>query len=87
MFVVYVTCKDKASEHTVSLAQQVKSSLWPIVFYALTILFLWLDSFDGLNVIDYPWDTVLVAAILLGIYYWGACGCLPQANLSGDKEE
>lgn len=32
MFVVYVMCKGKVSEHTVSLAQQVKSSLWLIVF-------------------------------------------------------
>ena len=32
MFVVYVMCKGKVSEHTVSPAQQVKSSLWLIVF-------------------------------------------------------
>ncbi|AEJ96341.1 amino acid permease [Klebsiella pneumoniae] len=23
----------------------------------------------------------------LGIYYWGARSCLPQANFSGDEEE
>lgn len=39
MFVVYVMCKGKVPEHTVSLAQQVKSSLWLIAFYALIILF------------------------------------------------
>ena len=32
MFVVYVMCKGKVPEHTVSLAQQVKSSLWLIAF-------------------------------------------------------
>ncbi|EQC1570310.1 APC family permease [Klebsiella aerogenes] len=87
MFVVYVMCKGKVPEHTVSLAQQVKSSLWLIVFYALIILFSWLGSFGGLNVIGHPWDTVLVAAMSLGIYYWGARSCLPQANFSGDEEE
>ncbi len=87
MFVVYVMCKGKVPEHTVSLAQQVKSSLWLIAFYALIILFSWLGSFGGLNVIGHPWDTVLVAAMSLGIYYWGARSCLPQANFSGDEEE
>ena len=87
MFVVYVMCKGKVPEHTVSLAQQVKSSLWLIVFYALIILFSWLGSFAGLNVIGHPWDTAMVAAMSLGIYYWGARSCLPQANFSGDEEE
>jgi predicted Abi (CAAX) family protease len=31
----------------VSLAQQVKSSLWLIAFYALIMLFSWLGSFGG----------------------------------------
>jgi hypothetical protein len=37
-------------------------------------------------VIGHPRDTVLVAAMSLGIYYWGARSCLP-ANFSGDEEE
>ncbi|HBX2593932.1 TPA: amino acid permease [Klebsiella pneumoniae] len=28
-----------------------------------------------------------MAAMSLGIYYWGARSCLPQANFSGDEEE
>ncbi|HBY0202989.1 TPA: amino acid permease [Klebsiella pneumoniae] len=27
-----------------------------------------------------------MAAMSLGIYYWGARSCLPQANFSGDEE-
>ncbi|HBX3304685.1 TPA: amino acid permease [Klebsiella pneumoniae] len=28
-----------------------------------------------------------MAAMSLGIYYWGARSCLPQANFNGDEEE
>jgi amino acid transporter len=87
MFVVYVLCKSKVPVHTVSLAQQVKSSLWLIAFYALIMLFSWLGSFGGTGVIGHPWDTVLVAVMSLGIYYWGERTCLPQANFTGDEEE
>jgi len=31
--------------------------------------------------------TSRMAAMSLGIYYWGARSCLPQANFSGDEEE
>ncbi len=31
--------------------------------------------------------TFRMAAMSLGIYYWGARSCLPQANFSGDEEE
>ena len=31
--------------------------------------------------------TSWMAAMSLGIYYWGARSCLPQANFSGDEEE
>jgi amino acid transporter len=87
MFVVYVLCKSKVPVHTVSLAQQVKSSLWLIAFYALIMLFSWLGSFGGSGVIAHPWDTVIVAVMSLGIYYWGERTCLPQANFTGDEEE
>ncbi|EEH94861.1 amino acid permease [Citrobacter portucalensis] len=87
MFVVYVLCKSKVPVHTVSLAQQVKSSLWLIAFYALIMLFSWLGSFGGTGVIGHPWDTVVVAVMSLGIYYWGERTCLPRANFTGDEEE
>lgn len=46
-----------------------KPSLWLTVFYVLIILFSWLDSFGRPNAIGHPWDTVLVTAMSLGIYY------------------
>ena len=87
MFVIYILCKSKVPVQAVSLAQQIKSSLWLIVFYALVMLFSWLGSFGGLGAIAHPWDTIIVAIMALGIYYWGAHSCLPVANFSGDEEE
>jgi hypothetical protein len=55
-------------------------------FYALIILFSWLGSFGGLNVIGHPWDTVLVAAMSLGIYYWGARSCCRRLILAETKK-
>lgn len=48
---------------------------------------LWLGSFGGTGVIGHPWDTVVVAVMSLGIYYWGERTCLPRANFTGDEEE
>ncbi|MDA5363610.1 APC family permease [Escherichia coli] len=87
MFVVYVSCKSKVPVQHVSLAQQIKSSLWLIAFYALIMLFSWLGSFGGSGIIGHPWDTIVVALMSLGIYYWGAYTCLPRANFNGDEEE
>jgi hypothetical protein len=61
-------------------------SLWLIVFYALIMLFSWLGSFGGTNEIAHPWDTVLVAVMSLGIYYWGARSCLPRLILAETKK-
>lgn len=55
-------------------------------FYALIILFSGWAASAGL-MLSVTLDTVLVAAMSLGIYYWGARSCLPQANFSGDEEE
>lgn len=86
MFVVYVMCKGKVPEHTVSLAQQVKSSLWLIVFYALIILFSWLGSFGGLNVIGHPWDTVLVAAMSWGFTTGARAAACRRLTLAETKK-
>ncbi|CRG48575.1 APC family permease [Yersinia wautersii] len=87
MFFIYIPFKNKVPTHAVSLKQQIWSSLWLIGFYALIIVVSYLGSFGGINTIRYPWDTITVAVIALGIYYWGAYTCLPKANFVGDEEE
>ena len=38
----------------------------------MTIVLSWLGSFGGMGVLTHPFDTLVVAACALGIYYWGA---------------
>ncbi|MNW03410.1 Aspartate-proton symporter [compost metagenome] len=54
----------------------------------MTILLSWLGSFGGLGVIGHPFDTVVVAACALGIYYWGAATGVPAhlVRLEGEDE-
>ncbi|MEO8778120.1 MAG: aspartate:proton symporter, partial [Rhodanobacter sp.] len=61
----------------VKLRQEVYSSLWLMVYYALLIALSWLGTFGGRGIIGHPWDTVAVAMVGLAIYYWGACTGLP----------
>ena len=56
----------------VSFAQQLKSRWWLISYYVVMIVFSYLGSFDGINLIKSPWDQLLVAAVSVGIYTTGA---------------
>ena len=89
MFLVYLLCRRAVPTHRLSLAQQVKSSLWLIAFYLLIIATSYLGTFGGIGAIGHPWDTGLVALIALGIYGWGARTGIPSArlDLGGDDDE
>jgi hypothetical protein len=65
----------------VELAHDVHASLWLIGFYALVMAVSWLGTFGGKGVIGSPWDSVLVAAIALLAYAWGARTGLPASRL------
>lgn len=77
MFVIYLLCGRLVPTAHLNLGQQVRSSAWLIGFYALTILLSKLGSFGGIGVLSHPFDTVIVAACALGIYYWGAATGVP----------
>jgi hypothetical protein len=70
-----------------SLGEQVRSSAWLIAFYALIILVSYLGSFGGIGVLGHPADTLVVAAIALLTYYWGAATGVPAAKLRLDNDE
>jgi len=72
MFVVYLLCSRFVPTNHLSLGQQVRSSLWLIGFYAVTMVLSKLGTFGGLGVLAHPFDTLVVAACATGIYYWGA---------------
>ncbi|MDH4654719.1 APC family permease [Pseudomonas sp. BN606] len=88
MFVVYLLCGRFVPTQHIDLRQQVRSSAWLIGFYAITIVLSGLGSFGGLGVLGHPFDTLVVAACAMGIYYWGAVTGLPAhlVRLTGDDE-
>lgn len=87
MFVIYLLCGRFVPTQHLSLAQQVRSSAWLIGFYAVTILLSWLGSFGGIGAITHPFDTLVVAACALGIYYWGAATGVPAHQVRLDAED
>jgi amino acid transporter len=87
MFVIYLLCGRFVPTQHLNLGQQVRSSLWLIGFYATTIVLSKLGSFGGIGVISHPFDTFVVAACALGIYYWGAATGVPAHLVRLDDDE
>ena len=87
MFLVYLLCARWVPTVHLNLKQQVRSSAWLIGFYAVTILLSKLGSFGGIGVISHPFDTLVVAACALGIYYWGAATGVPAHLVRLEQEE
>ncbi len=70
-----------------SLGRQVRSSAWLIGFYGVTIILSKLGSFGGLGILSHPFDTVVVAACALGIYYWGVATGVPAHLVRLETED
>ena len=87
MFVVYLLCRRLVPTQHLSIAQQVRSSAWLIGFYAVTMVLSKLGSFGGLGILSHPFDTVVVAACALGIYYWGAATGVPAHLVELEHED
>ncbi|MEL6079126.1 aspartate:proton symporter, partial [Stenotrophomonas maltophilia] len=54
MFVIYLLCKRLVPTDHLSLGEQVRSSLWLIAFYGLTIVISYLGSFGGIGALTHP---------------------------------
>lgn len=89
LFAVYILFGKYVPTETVSLAQQIKSSWWLIGFYALTILVSYLGTYGGgTGILTSPWDTIVMAVMSLGVYYWGVNTGLPKAIIpESDPDE
>ncbi|AYG08502.1 APC family permease [Pseudomonas fluorescens] len=87
MFVVYLLCRRLVPTQHLSIAQQVRSSAWLIGFYAVTMVLSKLGSFGGLGVLSHPFDTLVVAACAMGIYYWGAATGVPAHLVELEHED
>ena len=87
LFVVYLLAKNWVPTEQVSFAQQVKSSWWLVFYYGAMIILSYLGSFDGINLLKSPWDQILVAAVSVGIYYWGGRARLGRPLIDEDEVE
>jgi hypothetical protein len=87
MFVIYLAAGRFVPTRDLSLAEQVRSSMWLIAFYALMIVLSWQGSFGGTGALAHPYDTVAVALASLGIYYWGANTGVPAHKLQLDGDD
>ena len=82
LFVTYVLASGKVPTEHVSLQQQVKSSLWLVAYYILTMIISYLGSFGGKGILTSPWDVVAMGIVALVCYYWAMKTCLPKANIT-----
>ena len=87
MFVIYLACGRFVPTGHLSLGQQVKSSLWLIVFYALMIVASYFGGFGGNGALAHPYDTVVMSLFSLVIYYWGARTGVPSTLLRLDADD
>lgn len=82
MFVAYLVFGRQARTDNISLAGQVRSSLWLVFFYLAIMLLSGLGSFGGSGLLASPWDQVGVAIVALITYYWAVYSArLPRALL------
>ncbi|WP_175819414.1 APC family permease [Burkholderia sp. BCC0419] len=87
MFAIYLACRRWVPTAHLSLAEQVRSSAWLIAFYAAMIVLSYLGGFGGTGRLAHPYDTVVVAAVALVIYYWGAHTGVRADKLQLDDDE
>ncbi|MFT4198233.1 MAG: APC family permease [Pseudoxanthomonas sp.] len=86
-FALYVLLRLPSAAARPKLLRQVRSSAWLIGFYLLVLLVSWLGSFGGRGAIAHPWDTLGVAVIALGVYYWGAATGLRSDELALEDDD
>ncbi|HJP96925.1 MAG TPA: APC family permease [Rhodanobacteraceae bacterium] len=87
LYAIYLVYAATIPGRREALAQDVHSSLWLIALYAGLMVASWLGTFGGRGVVGHPWDSVMVAAIALATYYWGACTGLPTRKLALGMDE
>ncbi len=87
MFVIYLACRRWVPTAHLSLAEQVRSSAWLIAFYAAMIVLSYFGGFGGTGQLAHPYDTVVVAAVALVIFYWGANTGIRSDKLQLEDDE
>ena len=66
---------------------QIKGAAWLIVYlvFISVMSFLGSKDFGGRDVIEYPWDMVVIAVISYGFFRWGIASHLPKIDPSAQS--
>ncbi|MBM7646129.1 amino acid transporter [Scopulibacillus daqui] len=76
MFIGYLFSKKIIQASKIAFAQQIKSSIWLIVYCLAMIAISYLGTFGGRGILPAPWDQIAVIIISLAAYYWGVASAL-----------
>ncbi|MFC7394905.1 APC family permease [Scopulibacillus cellulosilyticus] len=85
--ILYFAFIDNNKRFKKNLKEDLLSSIWMFVYYIMIFVFSFLGTFGGKGIIPAPWDTIIVAACALGIYYWGVHSGLKKPRITSDKED
>ncbi|HET7593303.1 MAG TPA: APC family permease [Rhodanobacteraceae bacterium] len=87
LYALYAAYVARHRSRRAQLAQDVRASLWLVGFYALVLAASWLGTFGGRHVVEGPWDSLLVAAIAVLVYYWGERSGVPFSRSAWVAED
>jgi len=87
--VLYFAFMDRDAESRRQIKIGWKSGAWLVVYYILIGIMSYLGSFGPLKspAFQWPWDSVIVAVIAIGIYYWGVASGLRSPVFTTDESE
>ncbi|MGF6414882.1 amino acid transporter [Paraburkholderia sp. MM5482-R2] len=86
LYVAYLCVMRRTPVGHLSTRQQVRCSLWLVGYYALTMLASYLGPFGGTGVVPHPYDFLMVCAVALTAYYWGANTGVPRGLVHLEDE-
>ncbi|CAG9258234.1 Aspartate-proton symporter [Paraburkholderia unamae] len=72
LYAGYLVVMRKKTVGVMTFAQQIRSSLWVAGYYLLTLIASYLGPFGGIGLVPHPYDFLMVCAVALAVYHWGA---------------
>ncbi len=87
LYIGYLVFLRKLPVGHLSMKQQVRCSLWLVGYYVLTMVASYLGPFGGSGAVPHPYDFLMVCAVALISYYWGANTGVPRALVRLDEED
>jgi amino acid transporter len=85
MFILFLVFKNAAPK-SVPFVQQIRSSLWLVVYYLVILILSYLGTFQGTGILPTPYDQIILAFVSIIIYYWGVNSGLSEPLFYEDDE-